>query len=113
MYAREIARRYPSITAVSVHPGVVKTDLVNTLSTARRAFVYFSQLVQGIGLLEESQGRLCQLWAAAGATKQDLVNGAYYRPVGVMSNGDLNKTAQDPKLAEKLWDWSQEVLSEF
>lgn len=90
---------------------MVKTDLVNTLSWTRKAIVYVSQFVQGMSLLEESEGSLSQLWAAAGAKKRDLLNGAYYRPVGVMSNGDLNKVAQDADLAEKLWTWSQEVLA--
>ncbi|KAH8199883.1 hypothetical protein TruAng_005939 [Truncatella angustata] len=76
-------------------------------------FVYFSQYVQGIGTLTEAQGCLSQLWAAAGARKEQIVNGAYYRPVGVMSNGDLNKTATDLKLAEKLWIWTADVLSKY
>ncbi|KAH6653013.1 oxidoreductase [Truncatella angustata] len=113
IYAREIARRFPQIISVSVHPGVVQTDLVNDLSWARRYFVYFSQYVQGIGTLTEAQGCLSQLWAAAGARKEQIVNGAYYRPVGVMSNGDLNKTATDLKLAEKLWIWTADVLSKY
>ncbi|KAK9773252.1 putative Oxidoreductase [Seiridium cardinale] len=113
IYAREIARRYPQITSVSIHPGVVKTDMVNTLPLARRAIVYVSQFVQGVGLLEPSQGCLSQLWAAAGAKKRELLNGAYYRPVGVLSNDTLNKTATDPKLAEELWTWTQGVLANF
>ena len=31
VYAAEIARRYPTITCLSVHPGVVATDLVSNL----------------------------------------------------------------------------------
>ncbi|KAI4595192.1 hypothetical protein KJ359_007168 [Pestalotiopsis sp. 9143b] len=113
MYAREIARRYPKITAVSVHPGMVKTDLVNGLSAARKAIVYASSYIMRTPLLEEWQGCLNQLWAAAGATKGDLVNGAFYRPVGVLSNDMLDKAAKDPELAEKLWTWTEEVLARY
>ncbi|KAL3433238.1 hypothetical protein BDV09DRAFT_186837 [Aspergillus tetrazonus] len=39
LYARELARRYPSITSVSVHPGVVGTGLVENLGWAKRTCV--------------------------------------------------------------------------
>ncbi|KAL4746665.1 hypothetical protein BDW72DRAFT_207143 [Aspergillus terricola var. indicus] len=44
LYARELARRYPSITSVSVHPGVVGTGLVENLGWANRAFVYVTNM---------------------------------------------------------------------
>jgi NAD(P)-dependent dehydrogenase (short-subunit alcohol dehydrogenase family) len=113
VYAREIARRFPTITTVSVHPGVVKTDLVNNLSVARKAVVYVSQYVQGVSLMEEWQGCLNQLWAAAGATKEELLNGAFYRPVGALSNDMLDKMAKDSELANKLWSWTEEVLTKY
>lgn len=40
LYARELARRYPGITSFSVHPGMVNTGLLDTLSFTNRAFVY-------------------------------------------------------------------------
>ncbi|KAF3024953.1 hypothetical protein E8E14_013564 [Neopestalotiopsis sp. 37M] len=113
VYAREIARRFPTITTVSVHPGVVKTDLVNNLSAARKTVVYVSQYVQGVSLMEEWQGCLNQLWAAAGAKKEELLNGAFYRPVGALSNDMLDKMAKDSELANKLWSWTEEVLTKY
>ncbi|KAI1849615.1 hypothetical protein JX266_004564 [Neoarthrinium moseri] len=113
VYAAEIARRYPAITAVSVHPGVVKTDLVEGLSTATRYFVKATSAILGNRLLDPSQGRLSQLWAAAGARKEQLVNGALYLPVGVMSNHTLDKTAKSPEFAKKLWAWTQTILDEY
>ncbi|GAB1198092.1 hypothetical protein APSETT444_007400 [Aspergillus pseudonomiae] len=40
LYARELARRYPDITTVSVHPGVITTGLVENLGWAHRWFIY-------------------------------------------------------------------------
>ncbi|MCJ1298737.1 hypothetical protein MMC08_001527 [Hypocenomyce scalaris] len=46
LYAAELARRYPNITAVSIHPGVVATDLVGNLGFAKKLLVYVSQLAK-------------------------------------------------------------------
>ncbi|KAI1780901.1 oxidoreductase [Hypoxylon cercidicola] len=111
IYAAEIARRYPSITAVSVHPGVVSTGLVNDLKPMRKAFVYSAVWLLGGGVVEPKKGRLSQLWVAAGAKKEELVNGAYYMPVGVMSNKQLDKSAKSEKLASELWSYTEDVLA--
>ncbi|KAI0384866.1 oxidoreductase [Hypomontagnella monticulosa] len=111
IYAAEIARRYPKIKSVSVHPGVVATDLVNTLSPMRKAFVLTTNKLLGGELWDEKKGRLSQLWVAAGAKRDELVNGAYYMPVGVLSNDKLDKTAKSEELARELWSWTDDVLA--
>ena len=63
--------------------------------------------------MEVEQGRLSQLWVAAGATKDELVNGGYYMPVGRLSNDRLDKTATSTMLAEELWTYTQDVLAKF
>lgn len=111
LYASELARRYPSITSVSIHPGVVKTSLVYSQGWYTRWFIYVSQWVIGVQLLEPEQGAWNQVWAAAAAQKHELKNGGFYTPVGVDSwNSVLDRTARDPKLAAKLWTWTEEVL---
>lgn len=95
--------------AVSIHPGVVTTDLVNNLPPMRKAFVYGANWMLGGGVVDESIGRLNQLWAAAGAKRDELVNGAYYKPVGVQ--GKLNKTAMSEELGRELWSWTDEMLA--
>ncbi|KAI0452941.1 putative short-chain dehydrogenase [Xylaria acuta] len=113
VYAAEFARRYSQITAVSVHPGVVKTDLVNTLSLSEKALIYGPNFLKGVTPMEEEQGCLSQLWAAAGARRDELVNGAYYRPVGVMSNSRLDRIARSEEFASKLWTWTDEAVAKF
>lgn len=78
MYPAELVRRYPSIKAVSVHPGVVETDLLTSLPPFRRRLIYGIVKLQGIKILKENEGCLNQLWAAAGARRDELVNGAFY-----------------------------------
>lgn len=98
--------------AVSVHPGVVKTDLVNTLSFADTAFLRLANWIMGVPIIEPEEGVLNQLWTAAGASRNDLVNGAYYKPVGVLSNSDVDKdkAAKNEEVANKLWTWTSDVL---
>ncbi|XXG97293.1 hypothetical protein Hte_003589 [Hypoxylon texense] len=111
LYAAEIARRYPNIKSVSVHPGVVATDLVNNLPTMRRAFIYTAIWLMGGGIVEPKKGRLSQLWVAAGAKRDELVNGAFYMPVGILSNNKLDKFAKSEELAGKLWSYTEDVLA--
>ncbi|KAI1471273.1 oxidoreductase [Daldinia caldariorum] len=111
IYAAEIGRRYPKIKAVSIHPGVVTTDLVNNLPPMRKAFVYGTSWLLGNGVVDESKGRLNQLWAAAGAKRDELVSGAYYTPVGV--RGKLDEIAKSEELGRELWSWTDEVLAKM
>jgi hypothetical protein len=113
LYAAELARRHPSITSVSVHPGVVGTNLVGDLSAGQKAFVYMSNLLVGRTLLAPERGSHSQLWCAAGGEKTKMVNGGYYMPIGVLSNDKLDSTAKDPKLAQGLWEWTDNVLAEY
>ena len=63
--------------------------------------------------MEEEQGRLSQLWAAAGAKKKELNNGGYYMPIGRYSDDRLDETAKSEKLASELWTYTQEALAKF
>ena len=107
LYATELARRYPNITSVSIHPGVVATGLVGNLSFMNKALVY----VTNIGKVQvATDGASNQLWAATGK-KEDIANGAYYEPVGTL--GYLSKNAKSEKLAGELWEWTQKELEVY
>ncbi|KAJ9143489.1 NAD(P)-binding protein [Pleurostoma richardsiae] len=113
VYAAELARRYPSILTVSVHPGVVETGLVTNLDPVRKAFVYAANFVQGTSIMKTEQGCYSQLWVAAGGKRDEMLNGAFYMPVGVLSNDKLDKTAKSQELAKRLWDWTADVLAKY
>ncbi|KAI9838916.1 MAG: hypothetical protein M1819_004124 [Sarea resinae] len=105
LFTRQLAQRYPSITAVAVHPGVIYTDLYGPSEKSNFIMRY------GLGVLGPwvfggvPQGAKNQLWAAT-APKAEVKSGAYYKPVGSLNAGSAY--AQDEKLAAKLWDWSEE-----
>lgn len=110
LYAKELARRYPDITTVSVHPGVVPTDLIDTLPATKRWFVHLTTI--GVKRKPE-EGDWSQLWCVA-APKEELHahNGDFYEPVGVHSTMKT-KWSEDRELASKLWDYTEEQLTPF
>ena len=80
------------------------------MTPIRKAFTYGANWVQGVMLMGTEQGRLSQLWVAT-AKRSDMVNGAFYMPVGVLRNDMLDADAKDPEVARKLWDWTNEVIA--
>jgi NAD(P)-dependent dehydrogenase (short-subunit alcohol dehydrogenase family) len=107
LYTQQLAKRYPEILSVVVHPGVVETGLVSGLSGFNRYFTYATTIGMRVSVQD---GVKNQLWAATG-NREEIVNGGFYEPVGKV--GGTTKASRDEKLAEKLWDWTQEELSKF
>lgn len=113
LYPVELARRYPQITSVSIHPGVVATDLIDSQPWQTRWFIAISCWTQGLDYMPPHKGCWNQVYCATVAKKEELVNGGFYIPVGKHDPGKLDKTAQDAELAGRLWTWTQGVLERF
>lgn len=110
LYPAELARRYPQVTAVSIHPGIVETDLIQSQPFMHKVAIYVGTL----GKLDSAEdATLNTLWAAAGAPKSEIQNGAWYLPVGVLAQSKLDKDARNPALATQLWDYTEEALKDF
>lgn len=110
LYAKELARQYPNITTVSVHPGTVETSLVGNLGFANKALVYVGNMGK---LVTPAQGAFNEVWAATcNKEKTKLVNGAFYEPVGLLSSKH-DKMSQSDTLAGELWDWTEKTLDGF
>ncbi|KAL1876783.1 hypothetical protein Plec18167_005192 [Paecilomyces lecythidis] len=110
LFAAELARRYPSITSVSVHPGIIMTDLYDSMSKGS-IFAAASAKATGIFATPLHKGPYNQLWAAAGAKKDDLVNGAYYVPVGIPKA--KNSYVVNKDMGNRLWEWTEAELQRF
>ncbi|KAL6408680.1 putative short-chain dehydrogenase reductase protein [Ilyonectria robusta] len=110
LFGRELAKRYPQIKVVSVHPGIVNTNLTDSYmdsSMLRRTIrPFFMPLVKMV-LTSVEDGVKNQLWAA---TSKDIVSGEYYEPVG--KAGKASGYAKDEGLARKLWDWTEKQFQE-
>lgn len=107
LYTQELAVRYPSITSVAVHPGVVGTGLVSNLAFMHKALVYVTNLGR---LKTPEEGAYNQVWAAT-APKEDVVNGGYYEPVGVRKTP--MREGSNKELAKRLWGWTEEELKDL
>ena len=109
LYAQQLAKRYPGITSVAVHPGIVHTGLVTGLKWGLRWFTYLTTIGRTIGL---EDGVKNQVWAATVPKEKGMLeNGGFYIPVGQV--GPVTRASGDKELAEKLWEWTEGELKKF
>ncbi|KAJ5249045.1 hypothetical protein N7468_000496 [Penicillium chermesinum] len=111
LYARELAKKYPHLTCVSVHPGIVETGLFDRMSAKNKIIMY---LVFWWVMIQPHEGAYSQLWAAT-IPKEKLTSGGFYLPVGRLGDPGLGRRAKKGKgtLAERLWDWTEKALDDF
>lgn len=107
LHARGLASRYPSLTAVSVHPGVIKTDLF--ASTQRDSMIvrYGMAVFGGLFMQSVPQGARNSLWACT-AGREEVREGYYFTPVGKRGGG--SGWAKDGKKVDELWEWTEKEL---
>ncbi|CAK1354494.1 unnamed protein product [Cercospora beticola] len=107
LHARELQRRYPQITATSVHPGVILTDLYASQKQSSIFARFGLPLIKPL-TLDVPGGAKNELWAAT-ADKKEVGSSYYWTPVGIKSGGSFWH-AQKPQLAKELWDWTENEL---
>ncbi|KAL5413094.1 hypothetical protein PMIN06_009100 [Paraphaeosphaeria minitans] len=110
LFTRELSARYPQITSVSVHPGVIITDLYNAFVSGpvlKGIFWFYKQLVPILpGHFKDVRGGALAQTHLATAEKSTIQNGEFYRPVGIVTK--VSSYSQDLGLARKLWEWTEE-----
>ena len=108
LYPTELAKRYPHILSVASHPGIILTDLFANVSFGTR----LPALISSIGKRTPvEKGPYNQLWAAT-SPRSGIKNGEYYEPVGSIGRR-TTMHARDQKLANALWNWTQEALTRY
>jgi NAD(P)-dependent dehydrogenase (short-subunit alcohol dehydrogenase family) len=118
LFTNELARRYPAITSVSIHPGGVMTGLATSFTEAHPWLSFFLMPVWKMTATQPSVGAYNQTWASvapvdgkAGTGKEGVKavkQGGYYVPVA--KNGSMSQFAKDGELARKLWEWTEGEL---
>ncbi|KAF3005259.1 hypothetical protein E8E14_005746 [Neopestalotiopsis sp. 37M] len=101
-YTSALAQLYKEPKFISVHPGMVATNLHHNstgifLKPFLNAAIYFATPVE--------KGARSQLWAAV---SPDARSGEFYGPVGVLDQG--SKNSKQPELIDQLWDWMKQEL---
>lgn len=108
LFAQELARKYPQLKAPVVHPGLVNTNLANTMGENSWVMKVAWKVVSSFIGVDVQTGVQNQLWAA---TADKVKSGEYYEPIGVTGRG--KKWTNDPALARKLWDWTEKELENW
>ena len=108
LFTTELAKRYPRITSVSVHPGGVATGLAGPFMEAHPWLTRALEPVWGLLAKGAEEGAWTQTWAAVtalGEGKGKVRQSEYYVPVAQV--GGRSAYAKDGELAERLWGWSE------
>lgn len=106
LFTRGLAERLaPGQSALSVHPGVIGTNLARDMGLMGKVFVFFLKLFAKT----PAQGAATSVFAA---TAPELVgqSGAYLADCAVVS---ASPTGRDQALAERLWAASEQIVSEL
>ena len=106
-WTRELAKRHPELLCVSLHPGVVNTNLLSGIGGNLSFLVPVAKVIARYAFTTVEQGAWTQLWAAT-APRDKVKTGAYYVPVG--KPGTETAMAKNEKMAKELWDWTEEQL---
>lgn len=108
LFSKELARRFTGTnkTANAVHPGVINTNLGRNMNfIARKVFGFAGPLF----LKTPAQGAATEVYVAVHPNAAKI-SGAYFADCNVAKSRD---TADDPELAKRLWQVSEEIVSKL
>ncbi|QDS75140.1 hypothetical protein FKW77_007757 [Venturia effusa] len=108
LYVQQLARQYPEITSVAIHPGIIRTGLFENLGLVDRIMLSVKFAGQ---FTPVEKGAWNQCWAAL-AEKSEMKNGGYYAPIGKLTV-PITTAGKDEGLSKKLWQWTQSELASY
>ncbi|KAJ6179827.1 Nascent polypeptide-associated complex subunit beta [Penicillium mononematosum] len=95
LFASELARRHPDILSIAVHPGAVDSGLYGHTKSLNSVMKHGLAAAGSTFFRSVATGALNSLWAA-GTQSENIINGAYYTPIGYRSGGTA--TVQDAQM---------------
>lgn len=112
LHARALAKRYPELTCVSVHPGAVQTELTRGPLASYGAWLSWPAKIIGYLFLKTvGEGAWNQTWAAVAPVGENgVTSGTFYWPVGLANKDSAMAKDEQGKLSEKLWEWTEKEL---
>lgn len=107
LFADELARRHPGqLTAVSLHPGMVNTNIMSPFVSRHLAARAALRALDWAFFTTADRAARHQVWAAT--AREGVESGAYYHPIG--APGLRSWRARDKELARRLWEWTEKEL---
>ncbi|OCK76117.1 NAD(P)-binding protein [Lepidopterella palustris CBS 459.81] len=107
LWVRQMAKLYPQFTLSSIHPGVVRTNLMNNATGSPLVIRILGKIANRV-VTPVDQGARNQLWASVA---KDVKSGEYYEPVGI--GGTATDHGKDEDLAKELWGWTEKELEGY
>jgi len=109
VFTKELQRRLEGtgVKVVSLHPGVVRTELTRNLSTAQKIFIYAIYPFWWFLSKDAKSGAQTSIYCAL-ADHEELQGGQYYSDCKVSK---VNPRAEDAENWTKLWDISEKLIS--
>lgn len=111
LYAKALSQQYPSITTVSVHPGIGYTGLQDNFPLYDRFIMWVTTIGKRSSVDQLAWNGIWAATAPKGVSKTQVQRGEYYEPIGVKPKptSHSNNTA----LVNELWDWTQGELGSW
>ncbi|KAK2688523.1 hypothetical protein QWA68_012707 [Fusarium oxysporum] len=105
-YAQALANHNPDLKVVSIHPGVIATNLSGpVVKDYNFLMAALFKVAMKFVTVSIEEGTLNHLWTA---TSPDVKSGAFYFPVGVQGKG--SSLSKNSKLRDQLWEWTEKEL---
>ncbi|KAF2725356.1 oxidoreductase [Polychaeton citri CBS 116435] len=111
LYARAFAKYHPTITSVSVHPGVSATGLVDGLGFFDRYFIRLTTIGKMIGAKECAFNSQWAATAPVGEGEGKVESGKFYMPVGEKKAPECE--GGNDELMERLWHYTHDELNAY
>lgn len=106
-FTQQLAKRYPQIKSVAIHPGIVNTNLTSGPKQSFKIMIPILFVVSRLFFTPVKDGVLNQLWAAT-AKSEDVKQGGFYYPVGVEFKG--KPIMANETLSDALWDFTEKEI---
>ena len=108
-YAEALAMHNPEIKFLSVHPGVISTNLSGpVLENSNFLTAMLFRVAMKFITVRIEEGTLNHLWAAVSPAAK---SGVFYFPVGVKGRGSA--LSKDSELRDRLWEWTERELKSY
>lgn len=119
LHAQEIAKRYKGVTAYSLHPGWVKTELMRHIAPGCCVGCIQCCCSTAGNMINAEDGSQTSLHCIL-SEASDLENGAFYSQFGIYKDKASQKggwpmklpnpIADDPATAQRLWERSRDLV---
>ncbi len=107
LFTKELVKRYPKICSHSLHPGVVKTEIASKNGN-KRLWRYLWKMITPF-MIDTTKGAKTSVYLSS-SDEVLRINGKYFEK---QKEKEPSILANDPVLAKKLWEVSEELISDY